>query len=162
MPHYGIDSRQKLERLDARLVLVAEELIKDQDTKIIETARSDERQKLLFSRGQTTLDGITNRSRHQTDEENRLARAVDLGPYYADEYPRIPWTISPLVVGPDCSSGQARQHLENLKRWHLFAGRVLGIAAAFGIQLRWGGDWDRDHRFQDQRFDDYPHFEIVE
>ena len=44
----------------------------------------------------------------------------------------------------------------------LFAGFVLGIARSMGIKLRWGGDWDMDFEVQDNRFDDFPHFEIKE
>ena len=47
------------------------------------------------------------------------------------------------------------------ERQTLFAGFVLGIANSMGITLRWGGDWDRDWKVMDNRFDDFPHFEIV-
>ncbi len=43
-----------------------------------------------------------------------------------------------------------------------FAGYVLGVAEEMGIKLRWGGDWDRDGQLKDQRFKDYPHFELVD
>lgn len=43
-----------------------------------------------------------------------------------------------------------------------FAGKVMGIAAAMGIRIRWGGDFDSDHDLHDQSFNDYPHFELVE
>ena len=48
------------------------------------------------------------------------------------------------------------------ERQTLFAGFVLGIAKSMGIKLRWGGDWDMDFRVMDNRFDDFPHFEIKE
>jgi len=48
------------------------------------------------------------------------------------------------------------------ERQTLFAGFVLGIARSMGIKLRWGGDWDMDFRVMDNRFDDFPHFEIRE
>ncbi len=46
------------------------------------------------------------------------------------------------------------------ERQTLFAGFVLGIAKSMDIELRWGGDWDRDFKVVDNRFDDFPHFEI--
>ena len=46
------------------------------------------------------------------------------------------------------------------ERFHLFAGFVLGVAKSMGIDLRWGGDWDQDWYVHDNRFDDFPHFEI--
>tara|TARA_Y100000589_G_scaffold80859_2_gene74760 strand:+ start:3916 stop:4308 length:393 start_codon:yes stop_codon:yes gene_type:complete len=49
---------------------------------------------------------------------------------------------------------------EDRERQTLFAGFVLGIARSMGIELRWGGDWDQDFEVKDNRFDDFPHFEI--
>ena len=37
---------------------------------------------------------------------------------------------------------------------------VIGLAAGIDVNLRWGGDWDRDFDLKDQRFNDYPHFEL--
>ena len=48
------------------------------------------------------------------------------------------------------------------ERQTLFAGFVIGIARSMGIRLRWGGDWDMDFQVNDNRFDDFPHFEIKE
>jgi peptidoglycan LD-endopeptidase CwlK len=47
-------------------------------------------------------------------------------------------------------------------RQTLFAGYVLATAKAMGIDLRWGGDWNRDTEVRDNSFDDLVHFEIVE
>jgi len=47
------------------------------------------------------------------------------------------------------------------ERFHLFAGFVIGIATARGVKLRWGGDWDLDWEVNDNRFDDFPHFELI-
>ena len=48
------------------------------------------------------------------------------------------------------------------ERMTLFAGFVLGIAKRFGIELRWGGDWNRNWEVQDNVFDDLTHFELVQ
>ena len=49
------------------------------------------------------------------------------------------------------------------ERMTLFAGFVKGLAKGmYNIDLRWGGDWDSDFEVQDNRFDDFPHFEIKE
>ncbi len=42
-----------------------------------------------------------------------------------------------------------------------FAGIVRGVAAALGIAVRWGGDWDGDFDLKDNTFNDLPHFELV-
>tara|TARA_R100000655_G_scaffold18396_1_gene38688 strand:+ start:693 stop:1085 length:393 start_codon:yes stop_codon:yes gene_type:complete len=49
---------------------------------------------------------------------------------------------------------------EDRERMTLFAGFVIGVANQMGINLRWGGDWDQDFEVQDNKFDDFPHFEI--
>ena len=51
---------------------------------------------------------------------------------------------------------------DDRERFHLFAGFVIGIAKSMEINLRWGGDWDQDWYVHDNRFDDFPHFEIKE
>ena len=48
------------------------------------------------------------------------------------------------------------------ERFHLFAGFVLGIAKSMDINLRWGGDWNMNWEVDDNKFDDFPHFEIKE
>ena len=46
------------------------------------------------------------------------------------------------------------------ERQTLFAGFVLGLARGMGIKLRWGGDWNMNFDVKDNKFDDFPHFEI--
>ena len=46
------------------------------------------------------------------------------------------------------------------ERFHLFAGFVIGIARSKGINLRWGGDWNQNWEVDDNKFDDFPHYEI--
>ena len=49
---------------------------------------------------------------------------------------------------------------EDRERFHLFAGYVLGVARGMGITLRWGGDWNMNFEVDDNKFDDFPHFEL--
>jgi len=46
------------------------------------------------------------------------------------------------------------------ERFTLFAGFVLGTAKSMGINLRWGGDWNQDWQVNDNKFDDFPHYEL--
>ena len=48
------------------------------------------------------------------------------------------------------------------ERFHFFSGYVLGLARRMGITLRWGGDWNMNFEVDDNRFDDFPHFELVD
>ena len=37
---------------------------------------------------------------------------------------------------------------------------ILAAANEEGVQIRWGGDWNRNGRMEDERFVDLPHFEL--
>ena len=49
---------------------------------------------------------------------------------------------------------------EDRERFYFLSGLIKGIAAMMDIPIRWGGDWDSDMEFDDQKFDDLPHFEL--
>jgi peptidoglycan LD-endopeptidase CwlK len=64
--------------------------------------------------------------------------AVDVAPYYLAD--GIPWA--------------------DKQRFVMFAGYVLGVASQLNIPVRWGGDWNGDHLFNES-FVDMPHFELT-
>jgi peptidoglycan L-alanyl-D-glutamate endopeptidase CwlK len=49
---------------------------------------------------------------------------------------------------------------DDRERFTLFAGFVIGLARGMGITLRWGGDWNMNFEVNDNKFDDFPHFEV--
>jgi len=53
-------------------------------------------------------------------------------------------------------------HWEDTLRFHQFAFFVKGVALQLGLNIRWGGDWDSDNHTQDNRFNDLPHFELLD
>lgn len=65
----------------------------------------------------------------------RPSEAVDIAPYPVD------WNDS--------------------QRFHVLAGYVMGVASQLGVTLRWGGDWNRNWRYEDQHFNDWGHLELV-
>ena len=92
-------------------------------------------------RGQERQDRLYDERRSQlrypNGRHNKLpSQAVDVAPYPVD------W--------------------QNIRRFYLFAGYVLGIAEGMGISIRWGGDWDMDTEITDQTFNDLVHFEVYE
>ena len=50
---------------------------------------------------------------------------------------------------------------DDRERFHLFAGFVLGVAQSMEINIRWGGDWNKNFEVDDNQFDDFPHFELL-
>jgi peptidoglycan L-alanyl-D-glutamate endopeptidase CwlK len=77
--------------------------------------------------------------------------------------PSLAWDIAPSpLLWPDEAGITPAESAHRVKRFHVLAGLMLGIAHARGVPLIWGGDWDRDFTFNDQKFHDLPHFEIKE
>ena len=88
-------------------------------------------------RTQDRQDELVKAGKSQTHHSKHLTgNAIDVAPYPID------WA--------------------DTQRFHYFAGFVKGIAAAMGISVRWGGDWDNDTEVDDNTFDDLPHFELKE
>jgi hypothetical protein len=135
MPRYSKRSKERLSTCDQRLQDVFSEVIKHVDCSILEGHRSKERQNKLYDEKRTKVkypDG-----RHNSNP----SKAVDVTPYPVD------W--------------------EDRERQTLFAGFVIGIGRGMGHNIRWGGNWDMYEEngrweVEDNKFDDFPHFEIRE
>jgi len=50
---------------------------------------------------------------------------------------------------------------DDVERMCFFAGLVIATGIKHGVDIRWGGDWDRDGQRKDNNFDDLAHFELV-
>jgi peptidoglycan L-alanyl-D-glutamate endopeptidase CwlK len=104
------------------------------DCSILAGHRGQEEQERLFSAGKTKAHW------RESAHNSEPSRAVDAAPY------PVKWDLGDPEV---------------LKQWYHFGGLVLGMAKAYDIPILWGGDWDRDGEFTDQKFHDLPHFELV-
>ena len=51
---------------------------------------------------------------------------------------------------------------DNLDRFRELAAVILDEAGKLGIKMRWGADWNQNGSEKDERFRDYPHFELIE
>ena len=135
MPAFGERSLKALGTCHPKLQLVFFEVVKEYDCSVLEGHRGEARQELLFSEGKTTLHYP--HSRHNKSP----SIAADVVPY-------------PVGWGTDWEDAYTKEMI-------YFAGFVLGYARKFDTELRWGGDWDRDWELRDNRFNDYPHFELI-
>jgi peptidoglycan L-alanyl-D-glutamate endopeptidase CwlK len=135
MPRYSTRSKKRLSTCDERLQEVFNEVIKHVDCSILEGHRSKERQNKLYDEKRTKV-------RYPNGRHNSSpSKAVDVTPYPVD------W--------------------EDRERQTLFAGFVIGTGRGMGYKIRWGGNWDMYEEkgrweVKDNRFDDFPHFEIKE
>jgi len=143
MPKFSESSKEKLSTVHCDLQILFNEVIKEYDCTIVFGYRSPEEQRALFEQGRTKpgsivtyKDGYERKSKHNQEP----SFAVDVVPYPID------W--------------------DNKDRIRVFAGFVLGTYQQLKKQgkiksnIRWGGDWDSDTILKDQRFNDFPHFEI--
>lgn len=138
----GARSLERLNTCEPDLVRVIRraEQISPMDFTVLAGVRTDAEQAALYAKGRTGpgpvvthVDGVRKRSRHQPNDRG-LSEAVDLAPYPID------W--------------------DNTQQFLIFGGVVLAAAAIEGVDLRWGGDWDRDWNVSEHRFIDLPHFEL--
>jgi len=136
MNKYGSKSLENLRTCHVDLQVLFEEVVKNFDNTILEGHRNQEGQDKAFEEGKTQL-------KWPFGKHNSFpSKAVDAIPYPID------WN--------------------DTARIHYFAGYVLGIAqrlldeGKITHQIRWGGDWNRNHHVKDNKFDDLVHFEIVE
>lgn len=136
MPRFGKRSRANLDTAHPDLHRLFDRVIQLYDCTVLCGHRGMEAQNAAFHAGTSEKmwpDGNHNK---------RPSRAVDVVPWWP-EAPHIRWD------GRDAKN-----------RMYYFGGLVKGIAAEMGIKIRWGGDWDSDNDFKDQRLHDLPHFEL--
>jgi len=130
VPKFSQRSKDNLATCHHDLQRLFNRVIQTFDCTVIEGHRSVERQKELFDKGFSKIDGINKKSKHNYTP----SMAVDVVPYPID------WN--------------------DTDRMYFFGGYVKGIAHSMGIKIRFGGDWDSDTKVNDQSFIDLPHFEI--
>jgi peptidoglycan L-alanyl-D-glutamate endopeptidase CwlK len=131
MPAFGRTSDLRLQTVDWRLLMIAEEAIKITDFTVLEGYRNPTRQDSLFNQGLSKVKGGD--SKHNSWP----SMAIDVAPYPID------WDDTERFV--------------KLAGVFEAAAYSLGMQD----ELRWGGDWDGDNRLTEETFRDYGHFEIV-
>lgn len=127
---------------DPQLVRLFEDVIQAYDCIILQGARSAAEQAENVRKGVSkTLD-----SKHVTSESHPLARAVDVAPF-------------PLVW-PDKKKQPIDEYALAVGRFYHFAGHVMAVAKAIGVDVRWGGAWSGELN-KIGAFMDLPHWELV-
>ena len=146
MYNFGKSSREHLDTCHEDIQYILNKLIQIYDFSVLEGLRSTERQQELFNDEKSQLDGINKKSKHQSDIG--VSMAVDI----------MPWK-----KGTNAFSGEVK----DASRFYYMMGMVRSIAeealesGMIKHGVRFGLDWDSDDVFDDQNFDDLPHFELV-
>lgn len=141
MAKFGKVSSERLNTCHVDLVLICTEVIKYIDFSVLEGTRTLEQQQKYFNEGKSKLDGVNQKSKHQSSP----SFAIDIAPYPIDF--------------KDKAKSKARFYL--LAGYMFMCAETLFKDGLISHRLRWGGDWDSDKDFNDQSFDDLPHFELV-
>ncbi len=134
MPKFSEASKKKLETCDPNLQILFNYVIKYFDCTIICGERNKKDQNKAFADGFSTVKYPNSKHNGSPSE------AVDCVPY------PIEW--------------------ENVNRMRYFIGFVKGVAKmlkmynAMDEEIVTGLDWDNDTILTDQRFNDFPHFEV--
>lgn len=118
MPTFSKRSLDNLSNVDERLVRICNELIKRIDFTVIEGHRSLERQKELFDKGFSQIDGITKKGKHNYSP----SLAIDIIPYEKGHNP---------FDGSEKSKEMFYKLYEEFDK----------VAKELNIKFEWGGNW---------------------
>jgi len=149
---FGKASLSRLNTCHKDIQAIMYELIKIYDVSVFEGIRSTERQLMLYNKGNSQLDGVHKKSKHQgsPDEDgNIVSYAIDMVPYKKG-HPAF--TVSQ----------------DNYRRFYFMMGLVYSIANRLyneGIithRVRFGLDWQMDMVYRHKsEFLDLPHWELI-
>lgn len=125
MYNFSQRSLNNLKNVDERLVRICNELIKRVDYTVIEGFRTPERQKELYDKGFSKIDGISKKGKHNYSP----SLAIDIIPYKRGH-------------NPFDGSKESDIMFDNLAK------EFKQVAKELGINITWGGDWkfiDKPH-----------------
>lgn len=134
MPKFSRSSQDKLLDADPNLQILFNYVIRYFDCKVICSVRNKEDQNIAFAEGASTVQYP--HSKHNSSP----SKAVDV----------VPW---PIEWG-------------NVNRMRYFIGFVKGVAqmlkeyGTMDKEIVTGMDWNDNTILTDQRFNDFPHFEV--
>lgn len=154
MNEYSIKSVNNLDTCDGQLIEWCKIILPGYDHSVDEGNRGESEQNEHFRMGRSQLEW--------PDSKHNIfpSHAVHLKPYPMN------WDLI-LAMDAILRSGQilSRQILQRAFReyakFYHFAGYAKRIAKELDLSVRWGGDWDSDNDFNDQRFHDLLHWELV-
>ena len=136
MPNFSQKSTDRLKTASFDLQLIFNEVVKYHDCTILEGHRGEVKQNSLFDKGLTQVKWPDGKHNFYP------SKAVDVAPY-------------PI---PD---NWGADHWKDLVHFYELASIVKFVAAQKGIPIRWGGDWDSDGDYKDNKFEDLVHYELI-
>jgi len=153
MPEYSKKSSEKLNTCHLDLQKIFKFIVKHFDNTILEGYRDEEKQNYYYKKKKSKV-------KFPLGKHNKLpSEAVDSIPYPID------WRFEGALLNAirkGANETEIIEIVENIERWFMYVGFVRGVAAHMGIKIRCGADWNSNNIVSDQKFDDLPHFELIE
>ena len=146
MPKFSKISLHNLELVHPDLRDLLHEAIKYRDFRVLDGIRDPDEQARHLASGASK----TRNSKHLPQRDG-LAHAVDLVRWPVDWKALERGLAALKKVDPEGHTAEAYELI----------GFIQGLAAARGIKIRSGSDWDQDRDVSDQTFNDIPHHELV-
>lgn len=129
---FGRTSQARLDTCHPKLQEILNEAIKHVDFSVLCGHRTEEDQMAAYN----AVPQVSKVKWPNSKHNSLPSRAVDIAPYPID------WN--------------------DIKRFAHLGGLIRGIAAAKGIKIRVGFDWDMDGDITDHKFMDWPHIELAD
>lgn len=92
--------------------------------------------------------------RAEGDQNRAFAEKTSKLKWPDSRHNTLPSEAMDLLPTPNCGWGDR-------ERFTYLAGIILATAAALGIPLRWGGNWDGDEKILEKNENDLAHFELI-
>ncbi len=136
MYSFSTKSADRLKTCSYDLQVILNEVIKHYDLTVLEGHRGEFKQNQLFKEKKSQV-------KWPNGKHNAYpSKAVDIAPY-------------PI---PD---NWGADNWKDLVHFYQLAAIVKFVATQKGIKVRWGGDWDGDGDYKDNKFEDLVHYELV-
>ena len=140
MAKFGKKSKARLKQCHPLLKKLCNKLIKHRDITILCGFRGEQEQIDAFNNGFSKVKYPHSRHNmsHLLDSLD-TSDAVDIAPY-------------PIPLD--------RAGEWDIESFRDFGNWVTGVADGMGIKITWGADWNRNYSIKDEKFKDFPHFEL--
>jgi len=139
MPSFGKKSTKNLKTCNWGIQEILNEVIKHYDCIVLEGHRGEKAQDANYYAKPQVSKVKWPDGKHNTFP----SKAVDLAPY---------------PIPPNWGA----DHWKDLAHFYRLAALVDFVAKSKGIKIRWGGDWNGDGDFKDNKFEDLVHYEIID
>lgn len=165
MPAFGGRSTTEVNSMHRDLQIISREVVKIFDISALQGHRPVAEQWELFLKGRKLKHpgmDVNNPDSWEEDDPRKVVTKID-GRKKKGQHNYEPSMAGDFAPYPIDFRNQEKQKA----RFYYMAGIFEAVTerlfeeGKITHKIRWGGDWDFDHDFEDQSFDDLPHIELL-